>query len=201
MSVLLNGMGMERGQDAVPWTPDTPEVELTHSMIGDAARRALLDLGSTWGRRPIARLLDPGQDEAALFAVLDVEKFGEPTHYDLDGLPPLPESDTSGLPKMTTADALLDLRAELPFSDDEIRLLRRNLRPVPGDWTQPSPTVPDPELLKRWSKWLRDDELPSGVLPVSAAALKVHSILLRLGETYERPRKPGLSPREGGPAA
>jgi hypothetical protein len=174
------------GQDALPWEPDSPEVALTHSMLMDAAGWAAGSLATCWGRRPIARLVDTPQDEDALFAVLSLEKFGEPGLYDLDGLPPLPESEMTSEAKVTTADALADLRAQLPFSDEEIRLLRCELREqTRGDWTAPTPHVPDPELLERWSKWLRDDELPSGVLPVSAAALKVRSICLRFYHAYK----------------
>jgi hypothetical protein len=183
--VLLNIMDrMNRGQEALPWEPDSPEAEFTHSMLRDAAMWAVGDLASCWARRPIARLVDPRQDEDALFAVLSVEKFGEPGLYDLDGLPPLPESEISGEAKVTAADALAELRAQLPFSDEEIQLLRGELGEQTRALGQPRPTVPNPELLKRWSGWLRDDELPSGVLPVSAAALKVRGICLRLYQAY-----------------
>lgn len=116
--------------------------------------------------------------------MLGVEKFGDPTLYDLDGLSPLPEWETTGESKTTAADALAELRAQLPFTDAEIARLRLELREQHRDWTQPRPHVPDPELLERWSKWLRDDELPSGVLPVSAAALKVCNILSRFYRAY-----------------
>lgn len=146
---------------------------------------AVGDLTSCWARRPIARLVDPKQDEDALFAVLSVERFGDPELYDLDGLPPLPESEASGESKMTAADALAELRTQLPFSDKEIRLLRGELGEQTRALGQLRPTVPNPELLKRWSGWLRDDELPSGVLPVSAAALKVRNICLRFHRAYK----------------
>jgi hypothetical protein len=176
---------MHWGQNALPWKPDSPEVELTHSMLRHAANMAGGELASCWARRTTAWHMDPRADEDALFAVLRLEKFGEPELYDLDGLPPLPESEVSYEPKMTTADALADLRAQLPFSYDEIRLLRRDLKDDTREYVQPRPQVPDPELLDRWSRWLRDDALPNGVLPVSAAALKVHSICSRFYWAYE----------------
>jgi hypothetical protein len=176
---------MNWGQEALPWKPDSPEVALAHLMLRHAANLAACSLATCWARRPIARKVDPRQDEDALFAVLRLERFGESELYDLDGLPPLPESEFSSEPKMTTADALADLRAQLPFSDDEIQLLRRDLKDDTREYIQPRPQVPDPELLERWSKWLRDDALPNGVLPVSAAALKVHNICSRFYDAYK----------------
>ena len=157
-----------------------PEAELTQHAMRDAAAFAASQIATTWHLRPTASRRDSGDEERALFSVLALERFADPVLYNLAQFPVLPESPSSHEAEISVADALAELRTELPYSDEEITGLRQQLtvwnRSDMGTW----PQVSNPEHLERWSGWLRCDPLPSGRLPVSAPALKVHAICSRL---------------------
>lgn len=163
----------------------SPEVEWTVREVGRAAAKAASVLTWTWHKRPNEEWIDPEREEHALFAVVDLERHGESPSAELEALPLLPEAPPSWESGRTLTGELADLRAALPFADDELTVLRDGLTA----WNPTSdfasgykePELAQPELLAKWQEWLREPPDADGLKRVSPGALATHVLCLRLG--------------------
>jgi hypothetical protein len=165
----------------------SPEVELVVREVNSAAAEAASRLASTWDRRATIDVLDLDEDEAAMFAVVGLEKLNDSLpSAEFASMPFLPEARPNWDPGRTLDGEFADLRALLPFVDDELAILRGGLLALTQLPEGMRPKATDYRLRPKFSDWLRQPADEDGIYRPRPEALAAHTLCVRLyGATKE----------------
>lgn len=177
--------------DEFEFDPD----ERIDNAASDVARGAS-DLATSWHLRPTAELRVPEEEVDALFLLLHGEQAATEFHAE-------PSNWVVHFDEEEITEPLERMRRALPFSDDEIELLRA-AHPCwsheTRSWTSQPPEAVE-ALIANWHQWLREpaDETGEEYISVGAAELYISYVVLyeHLRDYREYEKRETGDPREG----